>query len=91
MPAASLTRSGWEVTADDFPTDGTREEQAGFLLRDAILAPSSHNSQPWTFEVSGNEIRIAADESRWLDAADPDRPSSGWRCWPALRASPSIL
>ncbi|WP_246988925.1 Acg family FMN-binding oxidoreductase [Halorientalis marina] len=73
MPAAALTRSVWDVGADDFPTDGSIEDQATFLLRYAILAPSSHNSQPWTFEVGGDEIRIDADESRWLDAADPDR------------------
>ena len=73
MPPANLSRSVWGVDVDDFPTDGNTEEQATFLLRYAILAPSSHNSQPWTFEVRGDEIRIAADESRWLDAADPDK------------------
>jgi len=72
MPAA-LTGSVWQVEADDFPSDSSTEEQAKFLLRYAILAPSSHNSQPWVFDLSGDEIRIGADESRWLDAADPDK------------------
>jgi hypothetical protein len=73
MPSAALTRSVWDVEAGEFPSDGSIEDRATFLLRYAILAPSSHNSQPWTFDVRGDEIRIAADESRWLDAADPDK------------------
>ena len=71
--AAALTSSVWDVEAEDVPSDGTREEYARFLLRYAILAPSSHNSQPWEFAVRDDEIRIAADESRWLAAADPDK------------------
>lgn len=73
MPPAALTRSVWNVDTDDFPADGAIEAQARFLLRYAILAPSSHNTQPWRFDVHGNEISVAAVESRWLDAADPDK------------------
>ncbi|MBX0286833.1 Acg family FMN-binding oxidoreductase [Haloarcula salinisoli] len=73
MQATSLTRSVWEIDADAFPTDGPIEDQATFVLRYAILAPSSHNAQPWAFDVDGNEITIAAEESRWLEAADPDK------------------
>lgn len=73
MSHTSLTRAVWDVDPDDYPTDGSIEEQATFLLRYAVLAPSSHNAQPWTFDVHDDEIRIGADESRWLDAADPDR------------------
>jgi len=73
MSIPSLTDSVWDVDADDFPADGPVEDRARFLLRYAVLAPSSHNSQPWTFDVRGNEIGVAADESRWLAAADPDR------------------
>ena len=73
MPTAALTRSVWQVDPDDFPSDGTVEQQATFVLRYAILAPSSHNSQPWSFRVTDNEIDVAADETRWLDAADPDK------------------
>jgi len=73
MQAASLTRSVWDVDAGECPTDGSIEDQARFVLRYAILAPSSHNAQPWAFEVDGDEIHIAAEESRWLEAADPDK------------------
>jgi nitroreductase len=43
------------------------------LVEYAILAPSSHNSQPWTFAVSEDEIRIFVDRDRWLPMADPDQ------------------
>ena len=34
-----------------FPTDGSLAARAAFLLQYAVLAPSSHNSQPWLFTV----------------------------------------
>lgn len=73
MATADLTRSVWDLDASDFPSSGDIEERAMFLLRCAILAPSSHNSQPWRFRVAGNEIHVGVDESRWLEAADPEK------------------
>jgi len=73
MSATKLTRSVWAVDADDYPAAAPIDERARFCLRYAILAPSSHNSQPWRFRVDGGTIHVAADESRWLRAADPDR------------------
>ena len=63
----------WEINAQDFPIDGSTKAKLTFLLRYAILAPSSHNSQPWKFEVHDNAIRIFADHDRWLTVADPDK------------------
>ena len=63
----------WEVDEDDFPSDGTSKETLTHLLRYAILAPSSHNTQPWRFAVGEDEIRLFADTSRWLRAADADQ------------------
>ena len=65
--------SPWEVNAQDFPKNGSAKEKLTFLLRYAILAPSSHNSQPWKFEVQDNAIRVFADDDRWLRVADPDK------------------
>ena len=73
MSEPELTRSVWEIDSTDYPASESTDEKIGFLLRYAILAPSSHNSQPWRFRVSGNEVDIGADESRWLDAADPTK------------------
>ncbi len=63
----------WEIEEKDFPAKGESEEKLRFLLRYAILAPSSHNTQPWKFAVRDNEIRISADKTRWLKVADADQ------------------
>lgn len=71
QPRASL--EAWEVDEGDFPANGSDEEKLTFLLRYAILAPSSYNSQPWRFNVSGDVIDLFADRSRWLKVADADQ------------------
>jgi len=73
MPTENLTMEPWEVDTNEFPAEGSVEQQAQFLLRYAILAPSSHNSQPWAFVVDGPSITVHAAEDRWLDVADQDR------------------
>lgn len=70
-----LTRSNyqaWLVAVEDFPEHGTTRDQLIFLLRYAVLAPSSHNSQPWKFTVETDMILIFADDSRAVPIADPD-------------------
>ena len=71
QPEASL--QAWDVKESDFPTNSSSVEKLTFLLNYAILAPSSHNSQPWMFNVSEGDIRVFADKSRWLKVADADR------------------
>ncbi|PFH21051.1 Acg family FMN-binding oxidoreductase [Burkholderia sp. JKS000303] len=41
------------------------------LLGYAVLAPSSHNSQPWRFLVNGTTISVCADRVRALPVVDP--------------------
>jgi len=41
-----------------------------FLLTFAVLAPSSHNSQPWRFEIKENEINIFLEPARRLIESD---------------------
>ena len=43
------------------------------LVDYARLAPSTRNTQPWSFAVCGNEIRVFVDRDRWLRIADPDQ------------------
>jgi nitroreductase len=50
----------------------TPAQQLRFLLRWAVLAPSRHNTQPWLFEIEGDEARVYADRTRALRVADPD-------------------
>ena len=56
----------------DFPSSDEFDARARFLLEYAVLAPSSHNSQPWRFTIGDGEIQVFADESRQLEVADPD-------------------
>ncbi len=63
----------WQVAEQDFPKDSALEEKFKFLLRYAILAPSSHNTQPWKFSVAEDEIQVFIDRTRWLKVADPDQ------------------
>jgi nitroreductase len=63
----------WRVSASAFPEEGPIEERARFLVRYAVLAPSSYNTQPWRFIVDDDEIRLFADLDRWLTVADSDK------------------
>ncbi len=62
----------YEVDALTFPVDGSLADQYVHLLRYAILAPSSHNAQPWKFRLFENGIGVYADYTRRLPVADPD-------------------
>ena len=73
MSASELSTAPWEVAPDEYPSDASVEDRARFLLRYAILAPSSHNSQPWSFAVDGSRVEVHADDSRRLEVADTDR------------------
>ena len=42
------------------------------LVRQAVLAPSSHNTQCWRFHVAEKSISIAPDLARRCPAVDPD-------------------
>jgi len=74
MPVSTFSPADpWTVSEYDFPVTEPIETQARFLLNWAVLAPSSHNRQPWLFAVDGPRIHVFADPSRWLPIADPDR------------------
>jgi hypothetical protein len=45
---------------------------ASTLIGAAVLAPSSHNTQPWVFRVRDPYIDLLADRTRALPANDPD-------------------
>ncbi|MBT8439674.1 MAG: nitroreductase [Gammaproteobacteria bacterium] len=42
------------------------------LLKYAVLAPSSHNTQPWLFKITDSMVSLYADRTRALPANDPD-------------------
>ena len=55
-----------------------------FAVEQAVLAPSSHNSQPWTFRVDEDSVDLFADPSRKLSAADPEGRELVISCGAAL-------
>lgn len=63
----------WQINEQYFPSKGSSTEKLKFLLRYAILAPSSYNTQPWKFAVGKDDIHLFADMSRWMRVSDPDK------------------
>lgn len=66
------TYNAWNIKEEDFPQNGPLESQLRFLLGYAILAPSTHNTQPWRFSIEGNRVDFLLDPSRILPASDPE-------------------
>jgi nitroreductase len=46
-------------------------EDQRLLLAAATSAPSLHNTQPWSFEIDNDRVRVYADPSRQLPRSDP--------------------
>jgi nitroreductase len=72
------------VSAIEFPYNGLASEKLAFLIRYAILAPSGHNTQPWTFEIRGPVVELRGDFSRTMPVADPDNRELVMSCGAAL-------
>lgn len=56
--------------AEDFFSLPDEQSKLTFLLNFALLAPSSHNTQPWLFKISGSAIEVRANAKRMLAASD---------------------
>lgn len=74
----------WTLSALDLPDFGSSAEKLKFLLRYAILAPSTHNTQPWLFHIRGDELELYADRTRALHTIDPDDRELIMSCGAAL-------
>jgi hypothetical protein len=64
-------KSPWDIKKEDFPADGSLDEKIKFVLGFAILAPSTHNSQPWRFRIEGESCKIFYDPNFKIPEADP--------------------
>lgn len=73
-----------EVALEDYPGPAPTEARLRFLLNYAVLAPSSHNSQPWLFRIRGGEVELLADRTRALPVVDPDDRALVMSCGAAL-------
>ena len=67
-----LSWDAWTVSESDFPRKGSSSDKLRYLLNYAVLAPSSHNSQPWLFKVIDDGVELYADRTRALPVVDPD-------------------
>ncbi|MGE0462732.1 MAG: hypothetical protein AB7Q16_15315 [Vicinamibacterales bacterium] len=63
----------WDLDPDDFPRDGSEADRLRFLVRYALLAPSTRNTQPWRFRVTADCVELHLDLSRWQRIADADQ------------------
>jgi len=61
----------WQMDKKLYPHDQPLKGKIKFLLQYAVLAPSTHNSQPWLFEIKGSSCLIYFDRSLRLLEADP--------------------
>ncbi len=75
----------WKVSETWFSSYYKPFDKLKFFLNYAILAPSGHNTQPWTFRISDdNTIQLYADRTRALPVVDPDDRELTISCGSAL-------
>lgn len=67
-----MTMQLQQPSVQTFPRIYPIQEQLRFLVRYAILAPSSRNTQPWRFRVEADRIVVLADRTRAQPVADRD-------------------
>ena len=60
----------WEIRPDEFLSLQDNISRMNFFVKFGVLAPSSHNSQPWKFKVESNIIEIYLDTDRTLPEGD---------------------
>jgi hypothetical protein len=59
------------LNKDEFLKLNSQKERITYLLRYAILAPSTHNSQPWLFRITDSSCKIYMNPKYILPKADP--------------------
>lgn len=68
----SNTRLNAVSGAAKVPKRGTSiNETLHFAVRCAVMAPSSHNSQPWQFKILDDGLMLMLDRRRALPVVDP--------------------
>lgn len=76
--------AAWSVREEEHPSHDPIA-QLEHMVRYAILAPSTHNSQPWRFRVRPDlAIEVWSDATRLLERIDFDRRQLFMSCGAAL-------
>jgi hypothetical protein len=60
------------------------EDELRFAVEQAVLAPSSHNTQPWQFRLDGDTVELYADRDRVMHVIDPQDRELVISCGAAL-------
>lgn len=89
-PSATTGAAGtdWSPTRDTGSGALDTADMAELLTRTipfAILAPSSHNTQPWSFHLRWDGLEIVLDRTRVLPVADPAAREMIISCGAALQ------
>ncbi len=63
----------WKVSLKDFPFNQNITDQIKFLLKYAVLAPSTHNIQPWLFKIEENICHFLFDPASALPFGDHEK------------------
>jgi len=63
-------RTPWQIDDSDFYEIEQPRAQIEFLIRYAVLAPSGHNTQPWSFKIVPEGVEVYADLTRRLSVID---------------------
>src|SRR6188768_4307216 len=75
----------WQLEPTDYPFAAPGAVQLRFLTRFAILAPSTHNTQPWRFRIVDDDtIELWLDRRRSLPRIDPAGRQRWMSCAAAL-------
>lgn len=74
-----------ESTLSGAPFAGSQADLLARAVGFAVLAPSSHNTQPWLFDLRWNGLEIILDRSRVLPVADPGAREMVMSCGAALQ------
>jgi nitroreductase len=84
MSATLLPKNPWKVQETAFPWRDTASQKLKFLLNYAVLAPSIHNTQPWSFRILDDEVECYADVTRAMRILDPRQRQLVMSCGSAL-------
>ncbi|HEV7457926.1 MAG TPA: hypothetical protein VGN96_14230 [Roseococcus sp.] len=74
----------WAITTEGFAGLATPRARLRVLAGHAILAPSSHNTQPWRFRLGEDRLELLADRTRALPVVDPEDRALVISCGAAL-------
>ena len=86
MSTSTHTPFGMTGSLADLQPVAPAAQRLRDLVKSAILAPSSHNSQPWIFHIPINcaFVELYADRTRRLPVVDPDDRELTMSCGSAL-------